>query len=106
MAHKLRPYLGAADRAAGTSTGHAGHGGVVRIGREAGYGKLTAAIEEALDLGCADVAAIRHLMMSDQLSHTVGEAVDIGSLSTYERPLPTMIEYDQLFSANVQAVQA
>jgi len=79
---------------------------LIRVGRESGYAKLTAAIEKALDLGCADVAAIRHLMMSDQLSHTVGEAVDIGSLSAYERPLPSMIEYDQLFSANVQAVQA
>jgi hypothetical protein len=69
------------------------------------------AIEEALEMGCADVAAIRHLMMSDQLRHTVGEAVDIGTLAAYERPLPTMIEYDQLFSTglsstSVQAVQA
>ena len=79
---------------------------LVRAGRESGYAKLTTAIEQALDLGCADVAAIRHLMISDQLRHTVGEALDIGSLSAYERPLPTMIEYDQLFSGNVQAVQA
>ncbi len=79
---------------------------LVRIGRESGYAKLTTAIEQALDLGCADVAAIRHLLMSDQLRHTVGEALDIGSLSAYERPLPTMIEYDQLFSACVRAVQA
>jgi hypothetical protein len=79
---------------------------LLRIGREAGYEKLTAAIEQALEMGCADVAAIRHLTMSDQLRHTVGEAVDIGSLSAYERPLPSMIEYDQLFSGNMQAVQA
>jgi hypothetical protein len=79
---------------------------LVRIGRESGYAKLTTAIEQALDLGCADVAAVRHLLMSDQLRHTVGEALDIGSLSAYERPLPTMIEYDQLFSASVRAVQA
>jgi len=84
---------------------------LIRIGREAGYEKLTTAIEEALEMGCTDVAAIRHLMMSDQLQHTVGEVVDIGSLSAYERPLPSMIEYDQLFStglcsANAQAVQA
>jgi transposase len=79
---------------------------LVRVGRESGYAKLTTAIEQALDLGCADVAAIRHLMISDQLRHIVGEALDIGSLSAYERPLPTMIEYDQLFCGNVQAVQA
>ena len=79
---------------------------LVRIGREAGYEKLTTAIEEALEMGCADVAAIRHLMMSDQLRHTVGEAIEIGTLAAYERPLPSMIEYDQLFSASMQAVQA
>ena len=79
---------------------------VIRMGREFGYEKLTTAVEQALEMGCADVAAIRHLLMSDQLRHSVGEAVEIGSLSAYERPLPTMIEYDQLFSGSVQAVQA
>jgi hypothetical protein len=49
-------------------------------------------------------ALIRHLLLSDQLQHTVGEPIEIGTLSAYERPLPTMIEYDRLFS--VQAVQA
>ena len=55
---------------------------------------------------CADVAAIRHLLMSDQLRHTAGEAIEIGALSAYERPLPSIVEYDQLFSGSVQAVQA
>jgi hypothetical protein len=77
---------------------------LIRMGREFGYEKLTAAVEQALDLGCGDVAAIRHLLMSDQLRHAVGEPIEIGTLSAYERPLPTMIEYDRLFS--VQAVQA
>jgi hypothetical protein len=77
---------------------------LIRMGREFGYEKLTAAVEQALDLGCEDVAAIRHLLLSDQLRHAVGEPIEIGALSAYERPLPTMIEYDRLFS--VQAVQA
>ena len=79
---------------------------MIRMGHEFGYAQLTAAIESALEMGCADVAAIGHLMMSDQLRHTVGEAIEIGSLSAYERPLPTMIEYDRLFSGSMQAVQA
>jgi transposase len=79
---------------------------LIRMGSEFGYEKLAIAVEQALDLGCGDVAAIRHLLMSDQLQHTVGEAIEIGALSAYERPLPTMIEYDQLFSGAVQAVQA
>jgi len=41
---------------------------LIRMGREFGYEKLTAAIEQALDLGCEDVAAIRHLLISDQYS--------------------------------------
>ncbi len=79
---------------------------MIRMGHEFGYAQLTAAIESALEMGCADVAAIRHLLMSDQLRHTAGEAIEIGSLSVYERPLPTMIEYDRLFSGSMQAVQA
>ena len=77
---------------------------LIRMGREFGYEKLTGAIEEALELGCADVAAIRHLLQADQLQHVVGEAIEIGALSAYERPLPSMIEYDRLFSSNLQAV--
>ena len=76
------------------------------MGREFGYEKLTTAVGQALEMGCADVAAIRHLLQSHQLRHRVGEPVEIGSLSAYERPLPTMIEYDQLFSSSVQEVQA
>jgi hypothetical protein len=40
------------------------------------------------------------------LQHTVGEPIEIGALAAYERPLPSMIEYDRLFSGNMQAVQA
>jgi hypothetical protein len=76
------------------------------MGREFGYEKLAVAVERALALGCGDVAAIRHLLMSDQLQHAIGEAIEIGALSAYERPLPTMIEYDRLFSRGLQAVQA
>ena len=54
---------------------------LIRMGREFGYEKLRTAVEQALDLGCEDVAAIRHLLMSDQLQHTVGEPIEIGVLS-------------------------
>jgi hypothetical protein len=37
---------------------------LIRLRREEGYGKLPVAIEQALDLGCVDIAAIRHLLMS------------------------------------------
>jgi hypothetical protein len=43
-----------------------GNGDMFRAqtGREFGYEKLTAAVEQALDLGCADVAAIRPIETS------------------------------------------
>jgi hypothetical protein len=40
---------------------------VIRMGHEFGHTKLEAAVAEALELGCTDVAAIRHLLMADQL---------------------------------------
>jgi hypothetical protein len=44
--------------------------------------------------------------MSDQLQHTAHQTVEIGVLAAYERPLPTMIEYNQLLTAAVNEVQA
>jgi hypothetical protein len=79
---------------------------LLRLGREFGHAQLAAAVAQALELGCADVAAIRHLLLTDQLQHAIPEPVEIGVLAAYERPLPTMIEYDRLFSGTMQAVQA
>ena len=75
---------------------------LIRMGREFGYAKLEAAVERALELGCMDVAAIRHLFMTDQLQHPVAEGIEIGALAAYERPLPTMIEYNQLFTSSIR----
>ena len=79
---------------------------VIRMGCEFGHARLEASVVEALQLGCTDVAAIRHLLMSDQLQHAAQETVEIGVLAAYERPLPTMIEYNQLLSAGMKGVQA
>jgi transposase len=69
---------------------------LLRLGREFGYAKLETAVAQALELGCTDVAAIRHLLMSDQLQHAAVTMIEIGALAAYERPLPTMAEYNQL----------
>ena len=79
---------------------------VIRMGREFGYTKLEACVADALELGCTDVAAIRHLLMTDQLQHVAQETVQIGTLAAYERPLPTMIEYNQLLSVGMIGGQA
>ena len=79
---------------------------VIRMGREFGHAKIAAAVIQALELGCTDVAAIRHLLMADQLQHVAQEKIEIGVLAAYERPLPTMIEYNQLLSAGINGGQA
>jgi hypothetical protein len=43
--------------------------------------------------------------MSDQLQHAAAGSVEIGALSAYERPLPTMAQYDQLLSGSAIEVQ-
>jgi hypothetical protein len=79
---------------------------LLRLGREFGATKLQASVEQALALGCTDVAAIHHLLMTDQLQHAKAETVEIGTLAAYERPLPTLAEYNQLLDLEGQAVPA
>ena len=76
---------------------------LLRMGREFGYAKLETSVAQAMALGCTDVAAIRHLLMSDQLQHAVATPIEIGVLAAYERPLPTMVEYNQLLTMEVGA---
>ena len=78
---------------------------LIRLGCEFSYAKLETAVAQALQLGCTDVAAIRHLLMSDELQHAVVTTVEIGALAAYERPLPTMTEYNQLLSEPTIEVQ-
>ena len=62
------------------------------------WSRLRVAVEQALALGCHDVAAIRHLMLPGHLDRPMVAAIDIGSLARYERPMPVMSGYDQLLS--------
>lgn len=69
------------------------------LAQKQGQGKLQSAIETALANQCYDAAAVRHLLHADELRHSRCEAVDVGTLERYARPLPVMNEYDQLLSA-------
>jgi hypothetical protein len=60
--------------------------------------KLEVAVESALSNRCYDTAAVQHLLNAADLSHTVCEAIDVGALERYARPLPAMLEYDQLLT--------
>jgi transposase len=73
---------------------------LLQLGRRLGYARLRRAIESALELGCADAAAVQHLMATDGLVHQRPSLlVEVGSLlSQYERPLPQMHVYDDLLA--------
>jgi len=72
---------------------------VVSLGREFGHDKLRAAITTAVSLGACDVAAVRYLLTEAGLHKGQAYAVDVGELARYDRPRPTMAEYDVLLSA-------
>jgi hypothetical protein len=61
--------------------------------------KLQEAVELALAGSCFDAAAVLHLLNAEELRHRACEAIDVGALERYARPLPVMQEYDQLLTA-------
>jgi hypothetical protein len=71
---------------------------VLALVRPHGHARLRAAIEQAVALGCADAAAIRHLITADDLVRARSEIIELGVLSRFERPLPVMTDYDGLLS--------
>jgi hypothetical protein len=76
------------------------------LGRRHGQPALRAAIEAALALGCSDSAAVGHLLAAQELARPWSPALDIGSLAQFERPVPTVGEYDRLLAAAQPAGRA
>ncbi len=73
---------------------------VLLLGRTHGYERLRQAVEKALAVGCSDVAAVRYLLGAEAVEkRPLVEVVDIGALQQYERPLPSLAEYDQLLTS-------
>ena len=75
---------------------------LLQLGKVKGYEKLQAAAESALALGCGDEAAVRYLLMTEPEGRSPREAIAVGWLGRYERPLPVMNGYDQLLAAEVK----
>ena len=71
---------------------------VVALGRQFGHDALRAAIGTAVSLGACDVAAVRYLLTEAVLHKGMPPAIDVGALSRYDQPMPTMAEYDVLLS--------
>jgi len=69
---------------------------VLLLGQQYGAARLRQAIEEALEVGCSDAAAVQYLLTADALKKSKPDAVELGALISYDRPQPTMAGYDQL----------
>ena len=72
---------------------------VVMLGREFGHDRLRGAVAQAVSLGASDVAAVRYLLTEAGLRKAPAGVVDVGLLARYDRPMPTVADYDVLLSA-------
>jgi transposase len=95
-----RFWAGLIDRL-GTAAGTGEMIGLLQLGRAHGYDALRRAIETALDLGCGDSAAVRHLLTTPDLTHAPPLRLEVGALSRFDRPLPAVTAYDQLLASGV-----
>ena len=70
----------------------------LQLGSRHGYRQLEQAVEQALQMGCSDVGAVRLLLdcANPEKRRPPLEAVLLGDLSRYDRPLPKTDDYDQL----------
>jgi transposase len=74
---------------------------VLLLAREHGAAQVRQAVEEALELGCSDVAAVRYLLSFaglEQQGRPLGPAApaQVGALNRYDRPQPRLEDYEQL----------
>lgn len=67
------------------------------LGRRAGYDRLRAAVERALELGLSDPAAVWHLAQEPAPVRLALEEAE--GWGRYQRPIPDVAEYDQLLAA-------
>lgn len=70
---------------------------VLLLAREHGAARVRKAVEDALEVGCSNVGAVRYLLNVNHLKpELVAKPIDIGVLSRYDRPKPSLDAYDQL----------
>jgi hypothetical protein len=72
--------------------------GILQLGRTYGAGRLQETVTAALALGCPEEAAIRHLAMTASLTRPAVEALAVGVLAQYDRPIPSVAGYDALLA--------
>lgn len=72
---------------------------VLMLGREFGHDRLRGAITSAVSLGAYDAAAVRYLLTEARLHKARPDLVDVGELARYDRPMPSVADYDALLTA-------
>ena len=71
--------------------------GLVRMGLGTGWDRLIRAVEEALQLGVTDAAAVLHIMNMPDAEERRRYQLELSKeLAQFERPQPVMDEYDLL----------
>lgn len=76
---------------------------LLKLGSQHGFARLEQAVETALALQCWDAAAVRYLLVAEDLQPSRAQRLEIGALARYERPLPEVSHYDQLMSLEVRS---
>ena len=73
--------------------------GVFQLARTYGQPPCSATVDAALMLGCTDEAAVRHLLLTRGAGAPADRSgAEVAALAHFERPLPTVGEYDTLLS--------
>jgi transposase len=80
--------------------------GLVREGSVLGWPRLIAAVEEALRLDVSDGAAVLHILHMPDAEQRRSYAIALAEeLREFERPMPTMAEYDLLLADSNGGIQ-
>jgi histidyl-tRNA synthetase len=80
--------------------------GLVREGFALGWPRLIAAVEEALRLDVSDGAAVLHILHMPDAEQRRSYAIALAEeLREFERPMPTMAEYDLLLADSNGGIQ-
>jgi transposase len=79
---------------------------LVRVGLEEGWERLIAAVEETLQLGVSDAAAVLHILRMPDAEQRRQYAIALEEeLQQFERPMPVMDDYDLLLADAAGVVQ-
>jgi hypothetical protein len=69
---------------------------VIGLGREFGHDRLRTAVASTVSLGACDVATVRYLLTEAGLHKARPDSIDVGVLARYDRPMPSVADYDTL----------